>query len=619
MTASGQLGVIQQGQWQLGAPGNAPYSPPGMPTSARPWMAHLYNNDWSFRAPLGAIVGTRPVIQQTINGGLQPVTIELPTLNKTIQPGNLVVITEEGGDATGSAPAGQPIIGGTVEQVPDTLDVRGWKHEITITPFLGELGDAYLNHNYTAATDCAQMVRDAIAQTTHLRCTPISVPNTGVTAIYNFTYATCLDVINTARLVCGVNYSWHVDAIGVVWFQAINTNGKATFTVTPKDFSSLDSNGGDISGLKNFVLVTGGIPLGSTAPATVTYNNPTSQAQYGLRALNPPLNFPSCTDTTTLQAIANTCGAVFDRVIHNVTLTLPAYSQRILLGQPGGSTLRYFSPSKYSLTESEAGTGTYSSNYVVLDVQTDGIVQTVTVGDVPLTSVSDVQYQLDRIASRVGMAPNAQTAFVGPNIVNSNGTQNPTSSGARITLDGSVPMISVNDGTYLRAQMGSLASYTGPNGVNSPSQYGFRALDGSGNAIFDSMGLINTFQSLGISGAIGNQNFSSTTLATVTGSTVTFTLSRTGNLLIQGFLTGKVTAGVNNGVFNINLSGPSAVSNGVCYIGTANFITLFSYLRVINASPGVYTATFQAGIDVATGTLNVPGNSTVLEVLQFGA
>ena len=38
---------------------------------------------------------------------------------------------------------------------------------------------------------------------------------------------------------------------------------------------------------------------------------------------------------------------------------------------------------KNSLAESEAGTGAYSANYVVLEVQTDGIQQDVTIGDVP--------------------------------------------------------------------------------------------------------------------------------------------------------------------------------------------------------------------------------------------
>ena len=365
-------------------------------------MAHLYNNDWSFRASLGAIAGTRPKLKQTINSGFQPVTVELPAQNTTIQPGNLIVITEEGGDATGAAPAGTPVIGGIVEQVPDTLDVKGWRHEITITPFVAELGDAYLNKNYVVPTDVAQMVRDAVSQTNHLRYTSVSIPtSTGVTALYNFSYAPCLEVIDHARLIAGTNYSWFVDAIGVVWFQALNPNARATYTITPKDFTSLVSNGGDISGLKNFILVVGDIPPGGTAAATATYSNATSQAKYNTRSLQPPVGVPGVSDTTTLQNIANTLGGVYDRVINRVVIELPAYGNRILLGQPGGATMRYFSPAKYSLVESETGTGTYSANYVVLDVETDGIQQTVTIGDVPPSVASDPSFMVEGLTRRL--------------------------------------------------------------------------------------------------------------------------------------------------------------------------------------------------------------------------
>jgi hypothetical protein len=403
---SSQLGdkTMQQGQWQLGAPGSPPYTPPLMPTSARPWMAHLYNNDWSFRASLGAIVGQRPVLKQVLNSGFQPVTIELPTQNTTIQPGNLVIVSEEGGDATGTAPAGTPVIGGIIEQVPDTLDMQGWKHEITITPFVAELGDAFLNKNYTTATDVAQMVRDAVGRTNHLRYTPYSIPNTGITALYNFNYAPALEVIDHARLIAGTNWAWFVDAIGTVWFQPINTTAPATFTVTPRDIGGIQTNGGDISGLKNYCLVVGGTINGATiAPAI--YSNSTSQAKYGLRAINPPLSVPGVTDVPTLTAIANTVGGIYDRVINRVTIDLPAYSNRILLGQPGSSTMRYFSPSKYSLQESETGTGTYSANYVVLDVETDGIQQKVTIGDVPPAIPSDVTFQTQGITA--GLAKQA--------------------------------------------------------------------------------------------------------------------------------------------------------------------------------------------------------------------
>jgi hypothetical protein len=351
-----------------------------MPSSARPWDAHLYNNDWSFRGSLGPLTN-RPVIHQVLNGGMQPVTITLPALNTQIQPGNLIVVTEQSGDATGTAPTGPALFGGIVESLPVTQDAAGWVHGVVISPFVAELGDTYLNKNYTTATDVAQMVRDAVAQTNHLRVTPYSCPNTGITALYNFSYATGLDVIDHARLIAGVNWSWFVDPIGVVWFQPINTTGSATFTVKPGDYSSLQSNGGDISGLKNYILVIGG-QVNGVQPSPAIYSDATSQATYGKRTLSPPISVPGVSDTTTLLNMANSAGAVYNRVINRVTIDLPMYSQRIQLGVQGGATMRYFNPSKYPLVESETGTGTYSPTYVVLEVQTDGIQQTVLIGDV---------------------------------------------------------------------------------------------------------------------------------------------------------------------------------------------------------------------------------------------
>lgn len=59
------------------------------------------------------------------------------------------------------------------------------------------------------------------------------------------------------------------------------------------------------------------------------------------------------------------------------------------------------------------------------------------------------------------------------------------------------PRISVTDTTgTTRAELGNLASYTGPNGTVSPAQYGFRASDQSGNPIFDSLGLISTMSQI---------------------------------------------------------------------------------------------------------------------------
>ena len=571
-------------------------------------MAHLYNNDWSFRASLGAIIGTRPVLKQTMNSGFQPITVELPAKNSIIQPGNLIVITEEGGDATGSAPAGEPVIAGWVESVPRTLDVNGWKHEVTITPFVAELGDNKLTKNYTIATDVAQMVRDAVSLCPHLRFTWQSIPNTGITAIYNFSEAPALEVLDHARLIAGTNYSWFVDAIGVVWFQAINTTSSATFTVTPKDFSSLSDNGGDISGLKNYCLVVGAMSSTASAPFTATYSNATSQAQYGLRAVQPPISVPGITDTPTLQNIANTIGGIYDRVINRVTIDLPAFPFRIKLGQPGGATMRYFSPAKYSLVESESGTGTYSPTYVVLDVETDGIQQKVTIGDVPLTSATDVSYQADRLAARMGIQSIVQPQMVG----------SPTAASTGYFKTYANTLFAANDGTYDRAQMGNLASYTGPNGTNSPAQWGFRAVDQSGNALFDSMGLISVMMPVGNATGFYNgvlNNFSGTSDTIIPGTTATFSPTRTARvfILMTAYCHTFSPAVPTNEFGSLTL-----YQNGVS-TGTVIFyhdLAFFTYPFVSLLGAGSYTFDLRASVNTGTDSTTITG---AMFIFQLGA
>lgn len=127
-------------------------------------------------------------------------------------------------------------------------------------------------------------------------------------------------------------------------------------------------------------------------------------------------------------------------------------------------------------------------------------------------------------------------------------------------------------------------------------------------------------QQLALSGSVGNQNFSSTTPATIIGTSITFQISRPTGILVQGFVTGKVTAGANNGQFQIVVTGPGGYSSGsgTSYNGAANFLTLFSYFRDFLTVPGLYTALFEAFVDVAGTTFNVPGNSTVLEAIGLG-
>lgn len=110
------------------------------------------------------------------------------------------------------------------------------------------------------------------------------------------------------------------------------------------------------------------------------------------------------------------------------------------------------------------------------------------------------------------------------------------------------PNLAVIDGTYARAAMGYLASYTGPNGTKSPAQYGFRAIDQNGNAIFDSMGLIAVMNSLGNqdTGVI-NQSVTSTTNVTVTNSSFNVTATRSITLRVESIVQLAVTTGDGSG------------------------------------------------------------------------
>lgn len=103
-------------------------------------------------------------------------------------------------------------------------------------------------------------------------------------------------------------------------------------------------------------------------------------------------------------------------------------------------------------------------------------------------------------------------------------------------------LYAVTDGIYDRASMGNLDAYTGPNGVTSPAQYGFRAIDQNGNAIFDSMGLISVMTFLGTAGN-GDTGYTVTSTADVmtTGTDITFSLTRPGIVFATVNMTGKTS------------------------------------------------------------------------------
>jgi hypothetical protein len=103
-------------------------------------------------------------------------------------------------------------------------------------------------------------------------------------------------------------------------------------------------------------------------------------------------------------------------------------------------------------------------------------------------------------------------------------------------------LFAINDGNFDRAAMGNLDDYTGPNGVDSPAQYGFRAIDGQGNAIFDSMGLIAVMTQPGGSTHVGVQSpISSLTYVLIPGTPVSFMLKRQTTIFAMGTVTGAAS------------------------------------------------------------------------------
>ena len=126
---------------------------------------------------------------------------------------------------------------------------------------------------------------------------------------------------------------------------------------------------------------------------------------------------------------------------------------------------------------------------------------------------------------------------------------------------------------------------------------------------------------LAVTAQSGNQNFASTSFASVTGTSQSWQIGAGGTAAeLRAFVTGKVTAGANNGLWIILLTGPGGYSNqtGPVYNGGASFITQYAYLSVTLTTPGLYTAVIQAAVDVGGTTFNLPGNSTALEAIALG-
>lgn len=430
----GGLGIKSNGLGQIGLGGPQPvqsFALPVMSATAQSYIAHLYDHNMVFKRTLGgAAIINKPGLKLTQNGGYQPIALEMAASvtgqsiygesifgvdvyggASGVSLGDVIQLSEQGDNA------GTILYSGNVETTPEELAVGAGTthHQIELVPWVAELGDGYFNQNYTAATDVAQFVRDAVGQTSHCSVSPISCPNTGITAIYNFQNTNPLDAVHVARQVAGANYWWWVDAQGVVWFQPVVIDATHPATITLKRGADFNyrRTAASIAAMRNQITAIGGSNPGDPGRISAVYNGPVSQALYGVKAFNPTLSYPAITDQGTLNAIVASLGAQYDRADTTTTLKCPALGMRLTPGRPGGLTVRYFEPSVEALHE-WGGRGTYSPTYVLQDIEVNGPSQTLVIGDVPYAD-TDSAYEAARIAQRTAVI--AATAVPTPALV----------------------------------------------------------------------------------------------------------------------------------------------------------------------------------------------------------
>lgn len=644
----GQEGASQLGvNFMLGGPpvtgsgtgalrartGVTPQASTFLASTAPAFIAHVLNTSTSFKATLAPLPGQRPTLKWSLNAGFDPIVLEVPSAawggvwGQGIWgqfvwggpgAGDLIYLTEQGGD-------GSVVYTGIIETITDVLDSQHTTHQIALTPLVAELGDTPFNKNYTTATDVAQMVRDAVAHTNHCAVTPLSCPNTGVTAINNFNNAKVLDVLDFARKNAGSTYFWFCDQQGIVWLQPQGSTPSAFFGTTVKrgpDTSALTVSQ-DITALRNSVLVVGGTPSGTSAPITGTYNG-SSQSTYGKRFFDPPPSYPDCLDQTTLNQLANTIGSVFDRIHNRVEMTLPSFGKKVIPNQPGGPMVRVWAPNKDSLTESTPGSGNYSSGLIALSGELDGIQQKLVCGDIPVSGIDDLNAETNRILRMQSL--NALTA-VGL-VTNPDGGMGgaiATAASGKARWFANATSFGVNDGTRNRIEIGNLGTYTDPNGVTSPAGYHVRVLDASGNLVNDGSGLINTTTPLlNLGSTAGGTQGGSGTLTWTTLVSGSFTLSRRLSIRIEGLLTAYDSQV--NAIYSVApptqviITGQTGSQQGsIPGIGSSGTVPFgnTTMVQTLTLPAGTYTANLQWVSSASTDTLH--WQSYGLIVTQLGS
>lgn len=381
-----------------------------------PYIAHLYGPAWKFgganaalfKKILGAPVGL-PTIKYTINAGHHPLTLDMPAQDgSALRPatGDVVLLSENLGD-------GSTVASGVVGDVPDDLDVKV-KHQIELMPFTQELGVTPHEVNYTAATDVAQMIRDAVVKCKHIYIDTATCPNTGITGIFDFSVTgTALRVAEECLKMAGSNYVFFVDELGRFYFGQASV-ATATYTVKAGQDYEARKFRSPIDKLYNFFIVEGGVPPGQTGTPQyslacvyddghlVPCTSLTIPAPFyapsnalGIRARKPNFRIPKLLNQTTLNNMTQTLGAMLNRRQSKIEINLVNFAKRINLSRPGGASMKYWEPSVLNILQSFAGGG-MSPVYVVSDVEITGPRQKVVLTDL-VADGDQLQYELDKM------------------------------------------------------------------------------------------------------------------------------------------------------------------------------------------------------------------------------
>lgn len=184
---------------------------------------------------------------------------------------------------------------------------------------------------------------------------------------------------------------------------------------------------------------------------------------------------------------------------------------------------------------------------------------------------------------------------------------------------GVAPRASVTDGAgTVRAEFGNLAA----NG-NSPAQFGFRASSAAGVPLFDSLGLIGVMTQVGGTISIGlNQTIASATDIAVTGSTATWSPTRTGNFgvwfsVICSYLgTSLGTGNVNLYLDTVNNAGVNSLP--LYWSNVTGPLTLSGFAAPLNLAAGSHSISLKANQSGNLGLSTFTVNSFQTTVFQLG-